>query len=102
MEIFSTIINIPITQLFVAGLLIVILQRAGIDIAGLIKSLFGKKNGNGNKITEQLDEIESNHLHTIESKIDDLKEGQIKTNELLFETSIILKDFKQDGIKIRN
>ena len=88
MEIFSTIINIPITQLFVAGLLIVILQRAGIDIAGLIKSLFGKKNGNGGRVEKKLDEIEGNHLEHIQRGIDDIK-------EISSESLYILKDIKE-------
>ena len=89
MEIFSTILNVPIAQLFAVGLLIVILQRAGIDVVGLIKFLFGKKNGNGgSKITEQLNEIEGNHLEHIQSGIDDIK-------EISSESLYILKDIKE-------
>jgi len=95
MEIFSTILSVPIAQLFAVGLLIVILQRAGIDVAGLLKSLLGKNGKNGDRVTKKLEEIETNHLEHVHEGISELQRGQDK---ILF----ILEDFKDNGIKLRD
>lgn len=90
MEYLTPILNLSITQLFAVGVLVIVLQRAGVDVIGILKSIF-KLNGNNAKVSEKLDEIEGNHLHTIEAKIDELKQGQEKTNDLLLEAVLILR-----------
>src|SRR3990167_2621110 len=93
----TSLLQIPLLQLLGFGLVIVILQKLGIDIIGLVKMLFnknGEKRGNGNEAEVKLKTIESNHLPHLEIKVDDLLKTQ---QEILF----ILKDFKEDGIKLK-
>lgn len=87
MEYLTTILQVPLLQLLGFGLFIVILQRAGIDIVGLVKTIFGK-NGNGNKVTERLDKIEGNDLEHIQKGIDEIKETGL-------ESLFILRDIRE-------
>ena len=66
----------------------------GLVKSGLIKIQIGK-NGNGNGIEKRLADIETNHLHTIESKLDKLIEISEKHNEQHLEALFILRELKK-------
>ena len=104
MEYLTAIFNLPITQLLGVGFIIVILQRAGIDVMGTIKSLL-KTNGKDSAkeipeiiieklpilvnelpvIKEKLETITDNHLQHISDKLD-------KIIEINLEQLFILKE----------
>lgn len=97
-DIISTLSNLSIVQLLAVGAVIVILQKSGIDVVGFLRSLF-KKNGNGVKdkivdMDEKLELLMNNHVGHLEKNLDEMKTMQ---QEALF----ILKDFKEEGIKIK-
>ena len=82
------IINIPILQALAVILLIGIAERIGIPIISMLKGLL-KINGNGKKIENKLDIIESNHLEHIEAKLEKLIE---LSQKILY----IVEDFKNE------
>ena len=90
MDIFSTLLNVPILQAIGVVLLIGIAERMGVPVISIFKSLF-KVNGNGKEMTalkEQLDLLENNHLSHLESKLDKIVE---QNQEIL----LILRDLKR-------
>src|SRR3990167_402813 len=97
MEYLSAIINLPIAQLMAIVFVVIILQKAGIDIAGILKSVFkanNKENGNGKmaELQTQLNTIEGNHLHTIEAKIDKLDDKLDLISERVARVEVKIND----------
>lgn len=96
MEIFSTLLNIPITQLFALGLIVIFLQRMGIDVMGLIKSLFRLNGKDGTKIIEnKLNEIEDNHIVHLQITLDRLLTMQEAENITLALINKGVEDIKE-------
>lgn len=80
------------TQILIIGLILLLFAK------DLVKPILVKlgwiKNGNEKKVTEQLENIESNHLEHLEKGIVEL---QITSNKILD----TLEEFREYGIKIR-
>lgn len=104
MEVLSSIFNLPIAQIVGLAMVVIFLQKAGIDVIGIVTKLVsknGKENGNGHtkeklsEIDEHLELLTSNHITHVQEGINDLKTSM---QELLF----ITKDNKETLKDIRD
>ena len=80
MDIFSTIINLPIAQ--IVGLLLVVgfAEKMGLPVVDFIKGLLIKKNSNGTnkklgEIDEHLELLTSNHIVHMTEELREIKEA---------------------------
>ena len=84
-EIISTISNLSIVQLLVVGLVVVFLQKSGIDVIGFVQSLL-KKNGKGNghkeehrNFDEEIAELKE-HAKVANNEMGEVKESLVALN----------------------
>src|SRR3990167_3657221 len=98
MDIFSTILNLPIAQILGLIFAVGLAEKMGVPIISIAMS-FLKKNGNGTskklgEIDEHLEILTSNHIDHLQKGIDKLLEMQEKENVTLALMAQSLEDIK--------
>lgn len=83
-EILIKIFNLPITQLAGVALIIIFLQKAGIDVLGFLKSVF-RVNGKPNPIIAEIEAIKTNHLHEMKETLNRIEQNLTRNFNITFE-----------------
>ena len=93
MDILATISNLSIIQLLILGFVVIALQKSGIDVIGFIQKLLRKNGDDKTALAAKLDEIENNHLHTINETLLRIE----KKLEEVHENTVIIRTKQKNG-----
>lgn len=108
----SSIFGAPISIAGMIGI-IVLLQKAGIDIGGIIRSFLSIRDADTAKETDadtrnvlqtmvfQMSELSNHFNHETTAELVTLRDGQNKIVDMIQETNEILRGMKEYGIKCR-